>query len=94
VQRRPWLSEQDFISGMAVSQILPGANITAPLGTGLMAAGILAIFKTAGAGPLSWAVALGSAVLLGMLPKLHPLLLLAAGGIIFVASDVLGATMA
>jgi chromate transporter len=28
VQRRPWLSEQDFISGMAVSQILPGANIT------------------------------------------------------------------
>jgi hypothetical protein len=29
-----------------------------------------------------------------MLPKLHPLLLLAAGGIIFVASDMLGATMA
>jgi len=26
--------------------------------------------------------------------RLHPLLLLAAGGIIFVASDMLGATMA
>jgi chromate transporter len=66
----------------------------APVGTGLMAAGILAIFKTAGAGPLSWVVALASALLLGMLPKLHPLLLLAAGGIIFVACDMLGRAMA
>ena len=28
VQRRPWLAEQDFLSGMAVSQILPGTNIS------------------------------------------------------------------
>jgi chromate transporter len=28
VQRRHWLAEQEFLSGMAVSQILPGANVT------------------------------------------------------------------
>ena len=28
VQQRQWMSEQDFLSGMAVSQILPGANVT------------------------------------------------------------------
>jgi chromate transporter len=28
VQRRHWLEEQEFLSGMAVSQILPGANVT------------------------------------------------------------------
>ncbi|HEV8392208.1 MAG TPA: chromate transporter [Dongiaceae bacterium] len=63
----------------------------APVGTGLMAAGIFAIFKTAGAGPLSWIVALGSALLLGALPKLHPLVLLVAGALIFVAWNRLGA---
>jgi chromate transporter len=57
----------------------------APVGTGLMAAGIFTIFKTAGAGPLSWLVAAGSALLLGLVPRLHPLLLLAAGALIFVA---------
>jgi len=63
-------------------------NGLAPVGTGLMAAGIFAIFKTAGAGALSWTVAIGSAVLLGALPKLHPLLLLLAGAIIFIACDM------
>ncbi|HET6621647.1 MAG TPA: chromate transporter [Dongiaceae bacterium] len=28
VQERRWLAEQEFLSGMAVSQILPGANVT------------------------------------------------------------------
>jgi chromate transporter len=28
VQQRQWLAEQDFLAGMAVSQILPGANVT------------------------------------------------------------------
>lgn len=28
VQQRQWLPEQDFLAGMAVSQILPGANVT------------------------------------------------------------------
>ncbi|HEX6118053.1 MAG TPA: chromate transporter, partial [Dongiaceae bacterium] len=56
----------------------------APVGTGLMAAGIYAIFNIAGAGPLSWIVALGSALLLGLAPRLQPLLLLAVGAVIFV----------
>jgi len=25
---RPWLTDQSFLSGMAISQILPGANVT------------------------------------------------------------------
>jgi chromate transporter len=61
----------------------------APVGTGLMAAGIFAIFKTAGAGPLSWIVAIASAVLLGLLPKLHPPPLLVAGAMVFIACDTL-----
>ena len=61
----------------------------APVGTGLMAAGIFAIFKTAGAGPLSWMVALGSAILLGSLPKAHPLFLLVAGAMIFIVYGTL-----
>src|SRR5262245_17317670 len=28
VQQRRWLSEADFLAGMAITQILPGANIT------------------------------------------------------------------
>lgn len=28
VQQRNWLSESDFLAGMAITQILPGANIT------------------------------------------------------------------
>lgn len=28
VQQRQWLSEADFLAGMAITQILPGANIT------------------------------------------------------------------
>ena len=28
VQRRAWISEQQFASGLALSQILPGANVT------------------------------------------------------------------
>jgi chromate transporter len=59
----------------------------APVGTGLMAAGIFAIFKTAGAGARSWTVAIGSALLLGLAPRVHPLLLLLAGAVIFVAAN-------
>lgn len=57
----------------------------APIGVGLILAGILAVFRAAGAGPLSWVVAVGSAIVLGWRPKIHPLLLLAAGGLIFIA---------
>ena len=56
----------------------------APIGTGLILAGILSFFRLAGAGPLSWSVAIGSGLVLGFLPKVHPLLLLASGAAIFV----------
>jgi hypothetical protein len=47
-------------------------------------AGILAVFRVAGAGPLSWVVAFASALILGLRPKLSPLFVLAAGAVIFV----------
>jgi chromate transporter len=60
-------------------------NGLAPVGVGLILAGIVAVFRIAGAGPLSWAVAIGSAIILGWRPRMHPLLLLAAGGLVFIA---------
>lgn len=57
----------------------------APIGTGLIIAGILSLFRLAGAGPLSWSVAVGSALILGFRPKVHPLLALAAGAVVFIA---------
>lgn len=62
----------------------------APIGTGLILAGVLTIFRIAGAGPLAWGVAGGSALILGLRPRLHPLLLLLAGGIIFSAVQLIG----
>jgi chromate transporter len=63
----------------------------APIGTGLIIAGILSLFRLAGAGPLSWAVAISSALILGFWPKLQPLLLLATGALVFVAIHLAGA---
>jgi hypothetical protein len=37
-----------------------------------------------GAGPLGWAVAVGAALILGVMPKLNPLLLFVAGAGIFI----------
>src|SRR5687768_1864678 len=51
----------------------------APIDTGLIIAGILSLFRLAGAGPLSWSVAIRSALILDLWPRNHPLLVLAAG---------------
>lgn len=59
-------------------------NGLAPVGAGLILAGIVAVFRVAGAGPLSWSVALASALILGLRPNIHPMLLLAAGALIFI----------
>lgn len=56
----------------------------APVGAGLILAGVVAIFRIAGAGLMSWAVAAICAALLAWRPRLHPLWLLAAGGLSFV----------
>lgn len=59
----------------------------APIGTGLIMAGVLAIFRISGSGWLSYAVAFGALAILLWKPKFHPLLLFAAGGLIFIALD-------
>jgi chromate transporter len=57
----------------------------APVGTGLMIAGIAAIFQAAGTGLLSWIVAAGAALAMNFFPNISPLLLLGAGGAVFLA---------
>jgi chromate transporter len=59
-------------------------NGLAPVGTGLILAGAIAILRLAGASAASWVVAGAAAVLLGLWPRLHPILLLAGGGLLFV----------
>jgi chromate transporter len=55
----------------------------APIGTGLILSAALTVFQIAHGGAITWIVGIGSAILLGLAPRLHPLLLLAAGGAIF-----------
>jgi chromate transporter len=57
----------------------------APVGIGLVLAGVVSILRIGGGGALSWAVALGSAGLLSWRPKLHPLLIFVLGAAVFVA---------
>jgi chromate transporter len=59
-------------------------NGLAPIGIGLILSGVLVIFRLAGAGPLSWGVALASAAILVWKPKLNPLFLLIGGAVVFV----------
>jgi chromate transporter len=55
-----------------------------PIGIGLVLSGALAVLRVSGGGVLSWFLALASAGLLTLRPKLHPLLIFAVGGAIFV----------
>lgn len=57
----------------------------APVGSGLILAGVVSILSIGGGGVVGWGLALGSAALLTWQPKLHPLLLFALGAAIFVA---------
>lgn len=57
----------------------------APIGAGLMLAGVLAILRLSGSGPLSWGTAAGIAALLTWRPKLHPFVLLLGGAAFFIA---------
>jgi chromate transporter len=57
----------------------------APVGIGLVLAGVIALFRVGGGGALPWIMAFASAGLMTWKPKLHPLLLFAIGGAIFVA---------
>lgn len=57
----------------------------APIGAGLLFAGVLAILRIGSSGPLSWATAAGVAALLAWWPKMHPVALLAGGAVFFIA---------
>jgi len=59
----------------------------APIGAGLLFAGVLAILRIGAVGPLSWAAAAGVAGLLVWQPRLHPFVLLIGGGLVFVAIE-------
>jgi chromate transporter len=61
----------------------------APIGAGLIFAGILAIFRLAGSGVLSASVATAAAAAFWRFPKLHPLVALAAGAAMFAAWSAL-----
>jgi chromate transporter len=57
----------------------------APIGAGLLFAGVLAILRIGAVGPLSWAAVAGVAGLLVWKPKLHPFALLIGGAAVFLA---------
>jgi chromate transporter len=61
----------------------------APIGAGLLFAGVLAILRIGAGGPLSWVAAMGVAGLLLWRPKLHPFALLSAGAVVFLLIDAL-----
>jgi chromate transporter len=58
-------------------------NGLAPIGAGLILAGVFSIFRVAGAGVLSWIVAGLAAAILAWRPKINPLILLAGGAVVF-----------
>jgi chromate transporter len=64
----------------------------APVGTGFVFAAVLALLNLGDSGLLAWAVAAAVAAMLTWMPKLHPLLLLAAGGAVFLAAHAAGMT--
>lgn len=55
----------------------------APVGTGLMIAGIVSILQATGASVLSWMIAGVAALAANFLPRVHALLFLVAGGVAF-----------
>jgi chromate transporter len=62
----------------------------APIGGGLILAGVVSILRIGGGGPVAWAVAFGSAGVLWWLPRLHPLLMFAAGAAVLVGARAAG----
>jgi chromate transporter len=60
-------------------------NGLAPIGAGLILAGVVAIFRVAGAGVLSWGIATLACVIVAWRPKLNPLFVLAGGASAFAA---------
>jgi chromate transporter len=62
----------------------------APIGGGLILAGVVSLLRIGGGGLASWAVAFGSAGVLWWLPRLHPLLMFALGAAVLVVVRAAG----
>lgn len=62
----------------------------APIGTGLILSAALTVFQIAGAGAIAWIVGIGAALILTLAPRLHPLLVLATGGLVFLVPPLWG----
>ena len=62
----------------------------APVGAGLVFAGVLAILRLSDAGPLSFGIVAAVAALLTWRPKLHPFVLLAGAAVLMLGADWLG----
>ncbi|HWB49405.1 MAG TPA: chromate transporter [Stellaceae bacterium] len=65
----------------------------APIAAGLFLSGGVAVLRVAPAGAAAWLAALAATAVLLYWPKLHPVPLLAASGIIFALIDLLGAPL-
>jgi chromate transporter len=62
----------------------------APVGAGLVFAGLLAILRLMDGGVLAYAIVIAVAAILTLKPKLHPFALLLAGGAVVLAADWAG----
>jgi chromate transporter len=62
----------------------------APVGTGLIAAGVLSILRLTGGGSVTYAIAVGSSVILVCFPNFPPLAVIGGGGLVALVS-MLGA---
>jgi chromate transporter len=60
-----------------------------PIAAGLMIAGGVTILRVDGMSPLAWAVAAAATAVLVWRPLTHPLVLLAGGGMVFLAAQAI-----
>jgi chromate transporter len=62
----------------------------APIAAGLILAGGIAVLRVSPGGPAVWVAAVVATTLILCRPRLHPLVLFAAGGALFGLADVIG----
>jgi chromate transporter len=62
----------------------------APIASGLILAGGIAVLRVSPGGPAVWIAAAMSTVLILFRPLLHPLILFCAGGVVFGLADLIG----
>jgi chromate transporter len=61
-----------------------------PIGAGLMLAGVLSVLRVSHSGPVTWILLAASAVIMTLAPRVHPLLLIAIGGLLTLVFASLG----